>query len=589
MAELPQVTDHLTVAAVQFATGSDLEENLDTCLRMLDATAAQGADLVVFPEFCNHISVYDDAAHCRAVAVALDGPWMRAFARRVAEHGIYAAMAVTIPRADGRVTVTGLLFDPDGELLATADKQMLMGNERSFLSAGSGANPVADTRFGPVGLYSCMDGVTFEIPRTLAVRGARLLLNNLNSFARDEAALHIPVRAAENGVFVVAANKVGPLLPPDRVDAFSEALGVGAETLNGAGESQIVGPDGTVLAVGPLTGEAVVIAEVDLSEADPTRLVGRRPGVYAPLAQAPTARPATGLAAEVVVACVPGSQAKPELLDETFASSAALVILPELTPVPATIPEGVLVVTTALREDRDGHGQHEHGQHGDGQHRDQIWSSQALQTNRDSDRQPGDSEHSHGQHGDTQHSHIQHRGQVWSAQGLVHEQPQIHRSDRYPQVTDLGSGVDLYRTPFGDLAVLVADDHRYPEAVRLAAVAGAHIVVVCWQPEHPWEWDLALVERAAENRVSLAACAPMGSAGAAIMLDPPADSLWNPQRSSAYDGTINTPTTIRAKPDQGLLIATLHPGRALHREVSKDTDLVGGRPWQASQILNVVP
>ena len=209
-----QVKDRLKVAAVQFATGSDLEENLATCLRMLDTAVAQGADLVVLPEFCNHISVYDDAAHCRAVAVALDGPWMRAFAQRVAEHGIYAAMAVTVPQADDRVTVTGVLFDPNGNVAATADKQMLMGNERAFLSSGSGANPVTDTVFGPVGLYSCMDGVTFEIPRTLAVRGARLLMNNLNSFARDEAALHIPVRAAENGVFVVAANKVGPLFAP---------------------------------------------------------------------------------------------------------------------------------------------------------------------------------------------------------------------------------------------------------------------------------------------------------------------------------------------------------------------------------------
>ena len=141
----------------------------------------------------------------------------------------------------------------------------------------------------------------------------------------------------------------------------------------------------------------------------------------------------------------------------------------------------------------------------------------------------------------------------------------------------------------GDIAVLVGDDHRYPEAVRLAAIAGAHLVAVCWQPEYRWECDLALVERAAENRVSLAACAPMGCLGSAVMLDPPADSLWNPHRSSPYDGTINTPTTMRAEPTDGLLTATLHPGRALNREVSKDTDLVGGRPWQASAVLSANP
>lgn len=564
----------MKVAAVQFSTGSDLDENLATCLRMLNAAAEQGADLVVLPEFCNHISVYDDAEHCRAVAVALDGPWVGAFAQRVAQHGVYAAMALTVPRSDGRVTVTAVLFDPAGIVAATADKQMLMGNERAFLSSGSGVNPVTGTAFGPVGMYSCMDGVTFEMPRTLALRGARLLVNNLNSFARDEASLHIPVRAAENGVFVVAANKVGPLLPPDRIDAFSEALGVPPEALDGAGESQIVGPDGTVLAIGPLTGEAVVVAEVDLSEVDPGRFSRRRPEVYTPLAQARTDRPVPGLASAAVFACVPAAVQDPALIPDIFARGPSLVLLPELTPVPAAIPEGVLVVTTTLQVTQHGH----------------VQNDRDDQNGQNSSVQHGLIQHGHIQHGHIQHSRIQHGliqhvGQVWSAQGLVHEQPQIHRSDRYRQVTDLGDEVRLYRTSFGDLAVLVGDDHRYPEAIRLAAVAGAHVVAVLWRPEHRWECDLALVERAAENRVVVAACAPVGSMGSAVMIDPPVDSLWSPQRTGEFDGTINTPETTRAGPTDGVLIGTLHPGRALNREVSKDTDLVDGRPWQASAVL----
>ena len=175
------VGDQVRVAVVQFATGTDLGENLATCLRMLDAGADEGADLVVMPEFCNHISLYEDGAHCRAVAEPLDGPWIGALARRTAQHGIYTALAVTVPRADDRVTLTSVLLDPDGKVAVAADKQMLMGNERAHLGAGSGVSPVADTAFGPVGLYSCMDGVTFEVPRTFGVRGTRLLLNSLNS------------------------------------------------------------------------------------------------------------------------------------------------------------------------------------------------------------------------------------------------------------------------------------------------------------------------------------------------------------------------------------------------------------------------
>ncbi len=522
--------NQLRVAAVQFATTTDLNENLATCLRMLDAASAEGADLVVMPEFCNHISVYESSAHCRSVAVPLDGPWITGLARSAAAHGVYLALAVTVPRTDGSVTLTSMLLDPEGQIVSTADKQMLMGNERAYLSAGAGPSPPADTPFGPIGLYSCMDGVTFEVPRTFAVRGARLLLNSLNSFALDEARLHIPVRAAENGVFVVAANKVGPLLPTELVPEFSASLGVPPEALDGAGESQIVAPDGTAVAIGPRTGEAVVVADIDLSRWDSQRLRGRRPEAYGPLAQPTTSCPTTDSAAEVKVACVPGARSDPELVLKAIRAEANLVVLPELTPVPTTIPPEVLVVTTVHRDN-------------------------------------------------------QHIGQVWAAEGVVHEQVQIHACSRHPDSTRLGNSVELYGSPFGDLAVIVGDDHLYPETMRLAAIDGAHMAAVCWQPQSAWECDLGLVERAAENRISLAACGPLGPLTATMLMDPPADSLWNPVRSSPYDGTINTPVITRAAGDEELLLATLHPERAANRQVSKNTDLVGGRPWKASQVL----
>src|SRR6185436_5759996 len=110
-----------------------------------------------------------------------------------------------------------------------------------------------------------------EVARGLALRGAQVLLNSLNSFALDEADLHIPVRAAENKVWVVAANKVGPLLPVHQLPAIAARLGVPPEWLHGAGESQIVAPDGTVVAKAPRTGEAVVVADIDVSLADDKR------------------------------------------------------------------------------------------------------------------------------------------------------------------------------------------------------------------------------------------------------------------------------------------------------------------------------
>ncbi len=529
-------TNCLRVAAAQFATGRNVGDNLTNCLDMIDKAAADGADLLVLPEFCNHISVYDSAEECREVAVRIGGKWLEALTQHIAKHQLHVALAVTVLRDDERVTVTNLLINQLGQIIASADKSMLMGNERTYLSPSKHPRSVAQSKFGPLGLYACMDGVTFEIPRLLAVQGARLLLNSLNSFARDEAALHIPVRAAENGVFVVAANKVGALLPPHRLADFSDALGVDADMLNGAGESQIVAPDGEVLAMAPAKDEALITCDIDLSNTQPERLANRRPSLYQPLAQPNNASPQSTIEPEMSVACVPAAQTKPELIEEAITANATLVVLPELTMPPPTIPAECWVVTSTLQTTVDGG--------------------------------------------------VSHIGQVWTTKGVMHQQPQLHKTSRYPQVTELGKAVTLCETPFGNLAVFVGDDHLYPEVVRLAAISGAHLAVFCWQPSSDWETKLALPQRCAENRLSVVACAPTGL-GSAVVCDPPADSLWNKSRSSPHDGTINFPQITEADQTQELLLANLHPSWARNREVSKDTDLVAGRPWLECGALTV--
>jgi predicted amidohydrolase len=513
--------DQIRVAAGQFAATTDLTENLASCLRLIDEAAANDAGLIVLPEFANHLSVYESLDHCRRVAVELDGDWMSMISQRARALEIGVSLAVTIPR-DDRVTITNVLFDAAGEIIATADKQTLMGNERTYLTGGTSGSALADTRYGPVGIYACMDGVTFETPRTFAVRGARLLLNSLNSFALDEAALHIPVRAVENGVFVVAANKVGPLLPAEQVEAFSQALGIPPHVLQGAGESQIVAPDGEVLASASRTEEELIVADIDLAEVRPLndRFGHRRPEIYGPLAKPHSAVPRDDVPEIVEVRCVRHQPCEAE--------EAQLVVLPEGTVPPAAIPYGVWVATSAVVDQR-------------------------------------------------------HVGQLWTADGLRHEQAQLHHSERF-DATEFGDELTLCETPFGDIALIIGDDHLYPEVVRLAAVQGAHIAVVLYHPTSSWHTDLSLRERAAENRLCLVACTSLG-VGGTMVLNPPRDSLWSTDRLHPYNGTINTPDAVVAGPDDPILQSRLYPTRALQREISRNTDLVGGRSWQASAAL----
>ncbi|MFJ3666899.1 nitrilase-related carbon-nitrogen hydrolase [Streptomyces sp. NPDC090106] len=598
------VAGSVRVAAAQFAVGEDRKANLAAVLRAIDAAAAREADLVVLPEFCNHLSWYRDRAHALREACRLGDTFLSAVAGAAAGHRIYVKVHVTLAteapgtaldaegsgsdgsagftevtgsdgavgtigppvRDDGmRITAASLLIGPDGRLLGRADKQTLMGSENDHLDPADTVGPVLDTPLGRLGLYSCMEGVINEVCRGLALRGAQVLLNSLNSFAVDEASLHIPVRAAENKVWVVAANKVGPLIPENHLAAVASGLGIPPEALHGAGGSQIVRPDGTVAAEAPAIGEAVVVADIEPAAADDKRrpdgtdlFAARRPWLYGPVARPP--RPAPPFAArraDTVTAAVlrpdgDGPNALREAVAgaaEAVARGARLLVLPELflcpggtAPVDTAPDEGL--AATAVRDLADA-----------------LTGTDALIAC-------------------TLPEAGVHTGFLIGAHGPVLRMPQLHPSARHSAwATEKPAPPVTHDAPWGRVALVVGDDTLYPETFRLAALAGADTVAVCYSGAEPWERTLGLPERAAENRVNVVAA---GHGEGAIHALPGDFGLWQ-SRDGGFTGRISHPLVTTASGP--LTLAPIHPAQALRRMVSRNTDLVDGRPWRLSGAL----
>ena len=50
----------IRVSAIQFAVTGDVDANLATVLRMIDKAAKNKPDIIVTPEFINHILWFDD-------------------------------------------------------------------------------------------------------------------------------------------------------------------------------------------------------------------------------------------------------------------------------------------------------------------------------------------------------------------------------------------------------------------------------------------------------------------------------------------------------------------------------------------------
>ncbi len=544
------------VAALQFAVGDDLDANLATCLRLIDRAATVQPHLMVLPEFVNHLAWYQDADHCRRVAVTLDGPFVRAVAERACRHRCYIKINVTLRREHDGVTGTNILLDPQGHIAAVNDKQVLMGNENNFLQPAGAVAPVVATPIGRLGMYACMDGVIPEVTRSLAVRGAQILLNSLNSFALDEAALHIPVRAAENRVFVVAANKVGALVPEALRPAVAARLQIDPTWLEGAGESQIVAPDGAVLARAPRQGEAVIWADIDPAQADDKRrpdgadlMAGRRPALYGAIAQPPApARFPVGARRAQVAVYQPvhgGPQAVAEVLaavPQAERAGAQLLALPELFHLetmakidPDEAEQASRALLNAVRAVLAG---------------SCLVALSLVEAG-------------------------QHVGVLVAREGVLLRQPQLHAIGRHAWARP-GDDVAVADVGWARVALVVGNDTLFPEVFRLAALQGAEVAVALTTVLEPWENTLGFAERAAENRVNLIAASPHGGGIYAITED---FTLWTPWPHRPFDGRISTPEITPAA-DGGLTLATVYPAAAHNKLVSYRTDLLAGRPWR---------
>ncbi len=558
----------IRVAAAQFAVTNNVQDNLATCLRMIKEAAKCSPDLIVLPEFVNHNSWYDNQAHCYEVAIRLEGDFISSIKAAAAEARAYLVFNATVKRperGEQHCTGTSFLISPQGELLAQNNKQVLVGHENDFLDSADTAGPVIDTPIGKVAMYSCMDGVINETPRGLALRGAQILCNSLNSFALDEGDLHIPVRAAENKVFIVAANKVGPLIPEALLVPVSEATSIPLHFLHGAGDSQIVAPDGTVLALAG-KGEEVIWADINPALADhKTRPDGtdifkqRRPQLYQALGENPANQPLPEFsgALDLSVAAISIASKGTEAVAEAVAAVQAhpqhkLICLAELFWLAGThyaeqqvaMSEQVVASLAAACAP------------------DQYVATSIVR-----------------QHGDK----LAHCAVLISHKGIELIQCQVHFSQRFAW-SALTDQFAVYDSIHGKLALILEDDAIYPESFRLIAMQGCEVVLAPVRQQENWQSKTGLLERASENRVNLVS-ASLQPEHNLICVMQKEFTIMTPWQHRKFDGLLSAGVQISGLADHLVTSATVHPRAAHNKVCSQNTDLIKNRPWKLMQAM----
>jgi len=185
----------MRVAVSQFATALNVQENLATCIRMINEAAACKPSLIVLPEYCNTQPWYVDHDQAWNNALSIDGDFLQRIAEQAIKHNCYIVINVTLRRDHTRelvshekstalksnISVTSCLFSPLGELIYQEDKQTLTESEKDFFTRASHIAKTVNTPYGKLGLLAGSDSISFDKSRELSLRGAQLLCNPMNA------------------------------------------------------------------------------------------------------------------------------------------------------------------------------------------------------------------------------------------------------------------------------------------------------------------------------------------------------------------------------------------------------------------------
>ncbi len=245
------------VAAVQMASGPNVAGNLSEARRLIENAVAQGAKLVVLPEFFSIMGMKEEdmVAAREQIGAGVMQEFLSEMARK---HSIWV-VGGSIPlvaSAPNKIRNTCLVFDEHGKQVARYDKIHLfnldLGNEHyhegKTIEAGNQV-VVVDSPFGRIGLAICYDLRFPELFRAMKNVDIFVLPS---AFTATTGKMHwetlVRARAIENLAYVIAAAQGGYHVN-------------GRET---HGHSMIVDPWGRVLDVLP-RGSGVVVAEVNPS------------------------------------------------------------------------------------------------------------------------------------------------------------------------------------------------------------------------------------------------------------------------------------------------------------------------------------
>jgi nitrilase len=268
----------IRAAAVQLSPVLfDREGTTEKVLRAIAEAAAQGVQIIVFPETFipyypyfsfiqppvlmgkEHMRLYEEA-------VTVPGAVTDAVSLAAQEHSMVVILGVN-EREHGSLYNSQLIFDADGRLRLKRRKITPTYHERMVWGQGDGAGlKVIDTAAGKVGALACWEHYNPLARYALMaqheqIHCAQFPGSMVGQIFTEQIEVTMRHHALESGCFVI--NSTG-WLAPEQVQQITtdEKL---QKVLSGGCYTAIISPEGTPLCEPILDGEGMAIADLDFS------------------------------------------------------------------------------------------------------------------------------------------------------------------------------------------------------------------------------------------------------------------------------------------------------------------------------------
>ena len=243
----------------------DIEGNTTKVCEMIREAAKQGAQVVCTPEsaldgYC--VSTKGLTVERFAdVAETLDppGPHLQRTLNACREAKVWGVIGFTQKKRTEKDWIfynAAALVDNTGKIRGVYYKTHTLDDEK--LNTLGDAIPTFDTPFGKLGIMICYDRQPPEVTRLLAIRGAELILNPAAGSFGESNDTMMRTRARENGLWIAFVH---------------------------SNDCLIISPRGEIVARFKPGGDRIVMAEIDLAQANHHPLKFRKLGLYGDLSK----------------------------------------------------------------------------------------------------------------------------------------------------------------------------------------------------------------------------------------------------------------------------------------------------------------